>query len=96
MHSFQIIKASRSPEVLTHFLRDALDELSDQLLSGGDQGFFLAETQQVVPQRTLHLLLAFVQLPLLSPQSLVAIQQFVQGGRGQLLQLQLTLLQQVR
>lgn len=85
---------STSPEVLlTHFLRDALYELSHQLLSRGDQGFFLAETQQVVPQRTLHLLLAFVQLALLSLQSGVTIQQSVQGGCGQFLQLQLAVLQ---
>lgn len=82
----------RQPKVLTHFLCDALYELSHQLLSRGDEGFFLAETQQVVPQRTLHLLLAFVQLPLLSLQSVVTIQQSVQGGCGQLLQLQLTVL----
>lgn len=83
-----------SPEVLTHLLRDALDELSHQLLSRGDQGFLLAETLQVVPQRTLHLLLALVQFALLGLQSVVTVQQLVQGGRGQFLQLQLTLLQQ--
>ena len=83
-----------SPEshILTHPLRDALDELRHQLLSRGDQGLFLAQMFQVGAQGTPQLLLALPQRPLLGLQSTVALQQLVQGGRGQLTQLQLSLL----
>lgn len=79
-------------KALTHFLRNALDELSHQFLSGGDEGFLLAQALQVVPQRTLHQLLALVQFPLLGLQSAVTVQQLLQRGCSQLLQLHLALL----
>ena len=37
-------------QILTHSLCDALDELSHQLLSRGNEGFLLVQTLQVVPQ----------------------------------------------
>lgn len=79
-------------KAFTHFLGDALNQLSDQLLARGDQGLLLAQTLQVAPQGALHLLLASMQLPLLGPQGAVTLQQLVQGRRRQLLQLQLALL----
>ncbi len=79
-------------KALTHSLCNALNELGYQFLSRGDEGFFLAQTLQVVPQRTLHLPLALIQLPLLGLQSTVTLKQLVQRGCSQFPQLQLALL----
>lgn len=79
-------------KALTHFLRNALNELSYQLLSRGDESLLLTQTLQVVLQRALHMLLAFVQFTLLGLQGAVSLQQLVQGGCSQFPQLQLPFL----
>lgn len=77
---------------LTHPVCDSLDELGHQFLSGGNEGLLLAKTLQVRRERGLQLLLALPQCPLLDHQGTVTLQQPLQGGRSQILQLQLTLL----
>lgn len=43
-------KKHEGSKASTHSLHDALNEPAHQLLSGGDEGFFLAQALQVVSQ----------------------------------------------
>lgn len=49
-HTRSAFKNHEGSKASTHSLRDALNEPGHQLLSGGDEGFLLAEALQVVLQ----------------------------------------------